>query len=133
MGHTDTDVEVVRTRLARIREDLLGGRGPGASTDEVLATTRNRVEVAGMTATRRLELTARQTALARGDTDAVTTAAQLRRAEVACGFAAAGGRLSPGATPRGPGTSPEAVGKASAAMGLVGVLVVWALRRGSAK
>lgn len=134
---TDTDIDTasIAARLAGIREGMMGGRGQGASTNEVLASTRNRVDIGGMTATRRLELGARQTSRARGDADAITTVIQLREAEVDCGVNDATGRLPRRLPTRGPRTSPTTSGngssaKASTAKGVLGVLAVWVLRRG---
>lgn len=127
----EPDNESVAARLAGIRDEMMGGRGTGASTEEILAVTRNRVDIAGMTATRRLELGARQTSRARGDADAVRTSIQLREAEVACGVDEATGRLPHRSTARGMRTSAAASGKGSAGKGVLGVLAVWVLRRGS--
>lgn len=80
---SEAPAEAVRAQLHRARQLLLAGRGPGASEAEIAAHTRNRVEIAGVTTTRRLELTARRTAVARGDTDAMVSVIQLSRAELA--------------------------------------------------
>lgn len=130
MVRTDNSPDPVATRLTSIRRDVLGGRGPGASDEETLAFTRNRVEVAGMTATRRLELAARQTGRARGDADAITTAIQLREAEVADDVDDSTGRLRPrhGASP-GLRTSRPAARRTSTAAGLLGLVVIWVVGR----
>lgn len=73
----------VSANLRRVRADLLSGRGPGASDAEVAAHTRNRVMIAGETATRRLEMAARQTARARLDAATIADTIQLSRAELA--------------------------------------------------
>lgn len=57
----------VEQRLARFREDLLGGRGPGASTDEVTRHTRDRAPIGGMPSPRDLALVEQQAELARED------------------------------------------------------------------
>lgn len=137
MGGSDASPDPVTTRLTDIREDLLGGRGPGASEDEILAATRNRVEVAGMTATRRLELAARQTGRARGDADAVDDAMQLHAAEEAHDVDEDTGRLRPRiASSNSLHTSRSVLSERSTAVGLVGavavwVVTVWVLRRRS--
>lgn len=119
----------VATRLSSIREGLLGGRGPGASAAEISALTRNRVEVAGMTATRRLELAARQTARARGDADAIAAATQLRAAEVAGGLHT-NDRLGPTpSTHRSPQVSRPSPRQIWAVVGLVGAAAAWMIRR----
>lgn len=73
----------------------MGGRGSGASDAEVLAHTRDRVMVAGETATRRLEMAARQTGYARRDAAAITRTAQLTQAELAETVAGLVRRLHP--------------------------------------
>lgn len=115
----------VAARLTTVREDLMGGRGPGASTAEVLAVTRNRVQVAGLTATRRLELTARQTSRARGDAAAVLTAVQLREAEVLCGVEETTSRLPH----RGLQPSQNRSGEKSAVIKVLALVAVRVLRR----
>lgn len=134
MGRADEFSAPVAAHLTSIRHDLMGGRGPGASTEEVLAATRNRVEVGGMTATRRLELAARQTGLARADPDAITTVIQLREAEAACGVEENTGRLRTqrraGADTQSRLSSPATN---STAVGLVAVVAGWVLRRASRK
>ena len=71
----------MRASWERARAELMQGRGPGADEEEIAAHTRNRVVVAGMSATRRLELAARDTARARGDASQMTDAVQQRDAE----------------------------------------------------
>lgn len=85
----------VAADLHRARALLLAGRGPGASEAEVASHTRNRVEIAGVTVTRRRELAARQTAVARGDTDGLTSVIQLSRAELADAVIELRSRLDP--------------------------------------
>lgn len=80
-------------RQARVR--LMGGRGPGASPSEVAAHTRNRVVIAGVSTTRRLELAARQTRRARCDPGGIVDAIELERVELAV----AARRLAALATP----------------------------------
>lgn len=80
---TELPAARIAADVRRARADLLGGRGPGAGDDEIAAHTRNRVVIAGMTATRRLELAARQTALARRDTTSIIGVIQLDRGELA--------------------------------------------------
>ncbi|MGI8677784.1 MAG: hypothetical protein ACR2LX_03675 [Jatrophihabitans sp.] len=69
--------------LRRARENLLAGRGPGASDAEVAAHTRNRVVIAGESATHRLELAARDTARARRDVSGLTDTIQIASTELA--------------------------------------------------
>lgn len=80
---TDLPPPRVSANLRRARADLLRGRGPGASDAEIAAHTRNRVMIAGETATRRLEMDARQTARARLDAATIADTIQLSRAELA--------------------------------------------------
>lgn len=58
--------------LARAREQLLAGRGPGASAVEIARHTRGRTELAGQPTPRRRAQLAHQTALAKGNADALT-------------------------------------------------------------
>jgi len=60
-----------RTGVERARVHLMGGRGPGASATEVARHTRGRTELAGQPTPQRRAQLARQTALARGDSDAL--------------------------------------------------------------
>lgn len=85
----------IGANLRRARQELLRGRGPGAGDAEIAAHTRNRVAIAGVTATRRLEMAARQTARARQDTDAITTVIELSRAELSDTLTQLTGRLRP--------------------------------------
>lgn len=85
----------VRENLRHARDDLLGGRGPGASEEEVAAHTRNRVGIAGVTATRRLELAARDTTRARRDTAGLIDTIQIASGELARSVAQLGERLQP--------------------------------------
>lgn len=68
--------------MQRARRELLGGRGPGASADQIAGCTRNRVIIAGETCTRRLEEAAWQTARARRDPDGIASAIQLSQREL---------------------------------------------------
>ncbi|MDQ2849637.1 hypothetical protein V3G39_10480 [Dermatophilaceae bacterium Sec6.4] len=124
--------------LRRARAELMGGRGPGADDEEVAAHTRNRVVVAGMSATRRLELAARDTARARGDESQL--AGILQRAHVerthpkqSLGWdhpvsaqAPVGYELR-----RRPAGGRPAPGKKHVLLGAVGLLIGWGLRRRS--
>lgn len=132
MSHSDDSAGSVAAHLADIREGLMGGRGQGASANEISAATRNRVEVAGMTATRRLELAARQTARARGGSDAITSVIQLREAEVACGLDDDTGRLRPRrSTPPSPRPSRPGSPRSWTLLGVLGAVAVAVLRRKS--
>lgn len=72
----------IEDALQQARRELLGGRGPGASADQIAGWTRNRVIIAGETCTRRLEEVARQTARARRDGDEIASAIQLNQREL---------------------------------------------------
>lgn len=93
--NADVPTGRVRENLRQARDDLLGGRGPGASEDEVAAHTRNRVGIAGVSATRRLELAARDTTRARRDTAGLNDTIQIASAELARSVAQLGARLQP--------------------------------------
>ncbi len=82
--------------LRQARENLLAGRGPGASDEEVAAHTRNRVEIAGESATRRLELAARDIVRARRDTGGLTDTIQIAQTELADTLTQITERLRPG-------------------------------------
>ncbi len=73
----------VSGQLRQARAVLMGGRGCGAGDAEVAAHTRDRVMIGGQTATRRLEMAARQTGYARRDAAAITRTAQLTQGELA--------------------------------------------------
>lgn len=90
-----TDAEPTGMHLRQARESLLDGRGPGASDEEVAAHTRNRVMIGGETATRRLELAARDTVRARGDTEGLTDKIQIASAELAGSLTQLAERLRP--------------------------------------
>jgi len=91
----DVPAGQVQENLRRARDDLLGGRGPGASEEEVAAHTRNRVGIAGVSATRRLELAARDTMRARRDTAGLIDTIQIASTELARTVAQLGARLQP--------------------------------------
>lgn len=82
--------------LQQARENLLAGRGPGASDEEVAAHTRNRVVIAGESATRRLELAARDTVRARRDAAGLTDTIQIASAELIGTLTQITQRLRPG-------------------------------------
>lgn len=93
---SETVADQVRANLRRARENLLAGRGPGASDEEVAAHTRNRVAVGGDTATRRLELAARDTVRARRDAAGLTDTIQIASAELVDTLTQITERLRPG-------------------------------------
>jgi len=93
---SETVADQVRANLRRARENLLGGRGPGASDEEVAAHTRNRVLIGGDTATRRLELAARDTVRARRDAAGLTDTIQIASAELVDTLTQITERLRPG-------------------------------------
>lgn len=86
----------VRANLRRARENLLAGRGPGASDEEVAAHTRNRVVIAGESATRRLELAARDSVRARRDAAGLTDTIQIASTELVDTLTQITERLRPG-------------------------------------
>jgi hypothetical protein len=85
----------VSAELFRVRQELMGGRGPGAGDAEVAAHTRDRVMIGGQTATRRLEIAARQTGYARRDPAAISRTTRLTGAELAQTVAQLADRLHP--------------------------------------
>ncbi len=93
---SETPAERVAVHLRQARENLLAGRGPGASDEEVAAHTRNRVVIAGESATRRLELAARDTVRARRDTGGLTDTIQIAQTELADTLTQITERLRPG-------------------------------------
>lgn len=92
---TDGPATDVSVQLRQIRQELMGGRGPGAGDAEVAAHTRDRVMIGGETATRRLEVAARQTGYARRDPAAITRTAQLTGGELAESMGQLARRLHP--------------------------------------
>lgn len=92
----DGPVADVSAELHQARQELMGGRGPGAGDLEVAAHTRDRVMIGGETATRRLEMAARQTGYARRDPAAISRTTQLTGAELAKTMAQLAQRLNPG-------------------------------------
>lgn len=93
---SETPDERVAEHLRQARENLLAGRGPGASDEEVAAHTRNRIVIAGESATRRLELAARDTARARRDTGGLTDTIRIAQAGLADTLTQITERLRPG-------------------------------------
>ncbi|MGH3829657.1 MAG: hypothetical protein ACRDRS_04280 [Pseudonocardiaceae bacterium] len=59
----------VQTAIEQTRARLLGGRGPGASLDEIDQHTRARTCLGGQCTAQRREALARRTARVRGETD----------------------------------------------------------------
>lgn len=119
------------------RANLMKGRGPGADDQEIAAHTRNRVVVAGMSATRRLELAARDTVRARGDESQLTGVTQRRQGERAhpeqsLGWDHPVSDQSP-ATPRMRARSAARgrSGNRHVLLGGVALLLGWGLRRAS--
>lgn len=92
---SDSAAASIGADLRQARKELLRGRGPGAGDAEITAHTRNRFLIAGVPATRRLEMAARQTARARQDVDAITYVVELNRAELADTLTQLTGRLRP--------------------------------------
>lgn len=93
---SETPAERVAVHLRQARENLLAGRGPGASAEEVAAHTRNRVVITGESATRRLELAARDTVRARRDAAGLTDTIQIASAELVDTLTHITERLRPG-------------------------------------
>jgi len=60
-----------RDEIRRLREELLAGRGPGASTQEVALHTRERAAIGLVPTVLEGELVSVHADLARGDTDAI--------------------------------------------------------------
>jgi hypothetical protein len=60
-----------RAAIEAARAQLLGGRGPGASPQEITAHTRARPRLGGYSIPQRREQVAAHTAVARGDPDAL--------------------------------------------------------------
>ncbi len=96
MTSAEAPAERVAVHLRQARENLLAGRGPGASDEEVAAHTRNRVVIAGETATRRLELADRDTVRARRDSGGLTDTIQVAQTELADTLTQITERLRPG-------------------------------------
>lgn len=123
--------------LRRARAELMGGRGPGADEEEIAAHTRNRVVVAGMSATRRLELAARDTARARGDDSQLTGILQRAHGErthpqQSLGWDHPVSSQTPvGHELRRRSAARSAPGKKHVLLGGVGLLIGWGLRRWS--
>ncbi len=61
----------VQAYVRQVRFELLGGRGKGASTAEISRRTRGRSGLGGASTCDQLETLARQTAIARGDAEAI--------------------------------------------------------------
>ena len=72
-----------QTAVGRMREELLGGRGPGAGRVEFLRHTRSRTTVAGVPVAALRERVAVDAATARNDPDTLALAAARQRAVVA--------------------------------------------------
>lgn len=96
MVSSEAPAERIAERLRQARQNLLAGRGPGASEEEVAAHTRNRVVIAGESAARRLELAARDTASARRDTGGLTDTIHIAQTELADTLTQITERLRPG-------------------------------------
>lgn len=84
-----------RTGVQQARAHLMGGRGPGASASEIERHTRGRVELAGQPTPQRRAQLARQTALARGDTDALAAQITAATSELGATLAAIRHRVAP--------------------------------------
>ncbi|MGH3852277.1 MAG: hypothetical protein ACRDR6_02010 [Pseudonocardiaceae bacterium] len=63
---------MAQTAIKQARARLLGGRGPGASDQEIDQHTRSRAYIAGQPTAQRREALARRTAIARGDSNALS-------------------------------------------------------------
>ncbi|MGI8869176.1 MAG: DUF3618 domain-containing protein [Mycobacteriales bacterium] len=73
----------VADRLVRARDHLMGGRGPGADPAVIARHTRDRAQIGHRPVTDRLEMTARQSAAARHDPEAIAATITASRAELA--------------------------------------------------
>lgn len=121
----ETPAARVAVNLRHARENLLAGRGPGASEQEVAAHTRNRAVIAGESATRRLALAARDTTRARCDADGLADTIQLASGELAHSLTLIAERLRPGHLTRTVATQVIARVRAHPApFALVGVALV---------
>ena len=67
-----TGPAAVQAAIEQTRARLLGGRGPGASPEEIDQHTRARTSLGGQPTAQRREAFAHQTALARGEGTAAT-------------------------------------------------------------
>ena len=89
------DQDRVQEQLRRVRADLMGGRGPGATEAEVAVHTRNRTIIAGEYVTGQLERSAQQTAHAREDTAGITDSIEHSSRQLALVVGELATRLSP--------------------------------------
>ena len=76
-----TDCDLVQQRLAEFRRDLYGGRGPGISTAQWRAATRERPTVAGIPTVASREAVHLQTLQARGQLSDLEIETQWARAQ----------------------------------------------------
>lgn len=121
--------EHVQATLQQARRELLGGRGPGASAEEIAAHTRNRVVIAGETATRRLELAARDTVRARRDPDGLTDTIAVASTELVDNLAELTERLRPSRLVSAAARAAIARAPATPVFLLVGAAIIVLVRR----
>lgn len=87
----------VQARIAALRRQVLGGRGPGASSEELSVHMHERVMLGAVPAILERELVAQQTALARGrDTTAIQRVIDRERDAVVVTVSQIVDRLAPG-------------------------------------
>lgn len=133
MGDPDDappDVPAGRAGVERARAHLMGGHGPGASPTDIARHTRGRTDLAGQpTAQRRAQL-ARQTALARGDTDALAAQITATSSDLGATLAAIKQRIVPVGRTAGRSTLVAMTGFALGP-GMTGVLLLVRRLRGA--
>lgn len=133
-GNTEVSVGlVVRDDLEKARAELLEGRGPGASPEEVTANGRNNAIQGGVPVELRLVHTAQATARARGDDSTLTDALT---AEAAAGFGTSDGEEEPGVdaglgrlSPGDPDHGGGGLARSTAVIAVVAALVIGLLAR----
>lgn len=121
----------IQHRIRQARAGLLGGRGPGATADEVSRWQRDRPMLGGQPAAAARQEVADQNILARGDPDELEHLIVRRRARLAASLGTLAGQLHErrartGAALRFAGLA----ALASAAAGAAVALTVAAARRG---
>lgn len=96
-AHPTVEARETQARVAALRDQLLGGRGPGASREELAANMHDRVMLGAIPAMVERELVARRTQVARGrDTTAAERVIDEERTAVAATVTQILERLAPG-------------------------------------
>lgn len=88
-----SDRDRIQERIDQARARVLGGRGPGASQDEIARWTRDRPTLGDRPSADALERLAAQTRLARGEPHEIVQVVREDRAEVSATVAALAGRV----------------------------------------